>query len=274
MRDKPSVALIGAGAMGGALLRGWLAGGVIATSRSMVFDPAINDAMKALCETHGVALNPSLDDAIKAGVDAVVIAVKPQMASDVLGRFAELASQAVVISVMAGKSVASISAALGGAVKITRAMPNLPAAIGKGMTGLYAPDVVDDADRGMVETLMHAAGETVWVGAEAEIDLVTAISGSGPAYYFLLTEALTEAGEALGLSKEVAAKLATSTFIGAGALMETEARSPSQMRRAVTSPGGTTEAALNILDGDAKAFGRLVDEAVRAAAARARALTD
>ncbi len=274
MRDKPSVALIGAGAMGGALLRGWLAGGVIAPARSMVFDPAINDEMKALCETHGVALNPSLDDAVKAGVDAVVIAVKPQMASDVLGRFTALASRAVVISVMAGKSIAGISAALGGAAKITRAMPNLPAAIGKGMTGLYAPEAVDDAGRELVETLMRAAGETVWVSAEAEIDLVTAISGSGPAYYFLLTEALAEAGEALGLSKDTAAKLARATFIGAGALMDAETRSPAQMRRAVTSPGGTTQAALEILDGDAKALGRLVDEAVRAAAARARALTD
>ncbi|VAW06757.1 Pyrroline-5-carboxylate reductase [hydrothermal vent metagenome] len=274
MRDKPSVALIGAGAMGGALLHGWLAGGVIAPAHSVVFDPAINDEMKALCKTHGVALNPSLDDAIKAGVDAVVIAVKPQMASDVLGHFTGLASQAVVISVMAGKSVAGISAALGGAEKIARAMPNLPAAIGKGMTGLYAPDAVDDAGRVLVETLMCAAGETVWVSAEAEIDLVTAISGSGPAYYFLLTEALTEAGEALGLSKDTAAKLARATFIGAGALMDAETRSPSQMRRAVTSPGGTTQAALEILDGDAKVLGRLVEEAVRAAAARARALTD
>ncbi len=260
--------------MGGALLRGWLAGDVIAPSRSAVFDPAIGGEMKSLCASHGVALNPPLDDAIKAGVDAVVIAVKPQMASDVLGRFTELASQAVVISVMAGKSVAGISAALGGAVKIARAMPNLPVAIGKGMTGLYAPEAVDDAGRELVEVLMRAAGETVWVNAEAEIDLVTAISGSGPAYYFLLTEALIEAGEALGLSKDVAAKLARATFIGAGALMDAETRSPAQMRHSVTSPGGTTEAALNILDGDVKALGRLVDEAVRAAAARARDLSD
>ncbi len=273
MRQKPTVALIGAGAMGGALLRGWLAGGVITPAGSVVFDPAIGDEIKALCKTHGVTLNPPVDDADSSGVDAVVIAVKPQMAGDVLGRFADLARQAVVISVMAGKDIASISAALGGAEKITRAMPNLPAAIGKGVTGLYAPDAVDDVGRALVETLMRAVGETVWVSAEAEIDLVTAISGSGPAYYFLLTEALADAGEALGLSKDAAAKLARATLIGAGALMETETRSPAQMRRAVTSPGGTTEAALEILDGDAKALGRLVYEAVRAAVARARSLT-
>ncbi len=274
MRHKPSVALIGAGAMGGALLRGWLAGDVIAPSRSAVFDPAIDGEMKTLCASHGVAHNPPLDDVYKAGIDAVVIAVKPQMANEVLGQFAGLASQAIVISVMAGKTIAGISAALGGARKIARTMPNLPAAIGKGVSGLYAAEAVDDAGRDLVEVLMRAAGETVWVSAEADIDFVTAISGSGPAYYFLLTEALAEAGEALGLSKETAAKLARATFTGAGALMETEARSPAHIRRAVTSPGGTTEAALNILDGDAKALGRLVNEAVRAAAARARDLSD
>ncbi len=274
MTQRPSVALIGAGAMGGALLRGWLASGVIASSRSAVFDPAIGDEMTALCKTHGVALNPSVDDANKAGLDAVVIAVKPQMANAVLGRFTELARSAVVISIMAGKTVAGLSAVLGGARKIARAMPNLPAAIGKGVSGLYAPEAVDEADRALIDTLMRAAGETVWVTAEAEIDLVTAISGSGPAYYFLLTEALAEAGVALGLSKDTAAILAKATLTGAGALIETETRSPAQMRRAVTSPGGTTEAALNILDGDAKALGRLIDETVRAAAARARALTD
>jgi len=271
MTEKPSVALIGAGAMGGALLRGWLAGGVIAPARSAVFDPGASDEIKSLCTAHGVTLNAPVED-VRA--DAVVVAIKPQMVSEALGRFAGLANVAVVISVMAGKSVASVSAALGGAKKVARAMPNLPAAIGKGITGLYASSAVDDAGRALIEGLMSAAGEMVWVAKEEAIDFVTAVSGSGPAYYFLLTEALAEAGEELGLSKDAAAKLARATLTGAGALMEKEARSPAEMRRAVTSPGGTTEAALNIFDGDEKALRELVGKAVRAAAKRAGELTD
>lgn len=269
MTEKPTVALIGAGAMGGALLKGWLKAGSIDAARSAVFDPNAGEAIAELCVEHGAGLNP--DNA--GAFEALVVAVKPQVAEAVLPAYAPLAKRAVVISVMAGKSVASVAEALGGAAKVARAMPNLPAAIGKGVSGLYAPDAVDAREREMIETLMRAAGETVWTKSEDEIDAVTAVSGSGPAYFFLMTEALAQAGEALGLDPEAAARLALATLVGAGALMQAESRTPTEMRRAVTSPGGTTEAALSILDGDSGALRRLMKDAVAAAAKRAGELT-
>mgnify|MGYP003700663389 FL=1 len=235
MTEKPSVALIGAGAMGGALLKGWLAAGSINGAASAIFDPAADDEITSLCKQHKIVAN---SDAV-AEYDAVVIAVKPQIAADVLPAYAGLARNAIVISIMAGKSTVSISKALKGAGRIARAMPNLPAAIGKGVTGVYATPAVDECGRKLVESLMRAAGEVVWVKRETDIDIITAVSGSGPAYYFLLTEALAEAGEAVGLDKSTAAALARATLAGAGALIETETRAPADMRKAVTSPGGT-----------------------------------
>ncbi len=268
MTDSFSVALIGAGAMGGALLRGWLNAGPINSERSAVFDPAASDDIAALCKGRGVRVNPAIDGAF----DALVLAVKPQAAGEILPAYAGIARQAVVVSVIAGKNIAGVAKALGGAVKVARAMPNLPAAIGKGVSGLYAPEAIDENGRVLIETLMAAAGETIWVETEEQIDFVTAVSGSGPAYYFLLTEALAQAGEGLGLSKGAAARLARATLTGAGALLETETRGPEEMRRAVTSPGGTTEAALNILDGDGEALRKLIKTAVEAAAKRSAAL--
>lgn len=270
MTEKPSVALIGAGAMGGALLKGWLAAGSIDRASSAVFDPAIRDDIQSLCRRNKVAINLGAAE----HYDAVVIAIKPQMAADVLPEYAALAQNAIAVSVMAGKSIASVNDALGGAGRIARAMPNLPAAIGKGVTGLYAPSSIDARGRALVESLMRAAGEVVWVESEKDIDAVTAVSGSGPAYFFLLTEALAEAGEALGLDKSAAAALARATLAGAGVLIDAETRAPAEMRKAVTSPGGTTEAALKVFDGDEQALRALVRKAVAAAAKRAGELTD
>ncbi|MCK5745564.1 MAG: pyrroline-5-carboxylate reductase, partial [Oricola sp.] len=185
-----------------------------------------------------------------------------------------LAKDAIAISVMAGKSVASIQNMLNGAPRVARVMPNLPAAIRRGASGLYAPGAIDAKGRAIIETLMQAAGESVWVRSEQEIDYVTAVSGSGPAYYFLLTEALAEAGASLGLDRQAAAALARATLAGAGAMMDADPRAPAEMRKAVTSPGGTTEAALKIFDGDDAAMRKLVEKAVQAAAKRAGELTD
>lgn len=271
MMKKISVALIGAGSMGGALLKGWLANDTIDIDQSAVFDPGVSAELKALCAEHQLSLNPVIGS---VAPDAVLIAIKPQKADTLLPAYAALAENALNISVMAGKSIASISKALGGAARVARTMPNLPAAIGKGVTGLYAPDEIDAEGRAVIETLMAAAGETVWVNSEAQIDHVTAVSGSGPAYYFLLTEALAEAGEALGFDRAAAEKLALGTLTGAGALMAVETRTPAQMRSAVTSPGGTTEAALNVFDGKEQKMRMLVKEAVTAAARRAGELTE
>ncbi len=269
MMKKPSVALIGAGSMGGALLKGWVAGATIAASRSCVLDPNISDDIKALCAEHKVPVNQE-----NGPVDALVLAVKPQAAASVLPDYANIAKGAVVISVMAGKSIRTITSLLSDAPRVARVMPNLPAAVGKGVCGLYAPGNIDEAGRDLIETLMRAAGETVWVRTEQEIDLVTAVSGSGPAYYFLLTEALAEAGVSLGLEPDAAAALARATLSGVGALIEAETRTPSEMREAVTSPGGTTQAALKIFNGDDAALRKLVLAAVAAAAKRAAELTD
>lgn len=271
MANEISVALIGAGSMGGALLKGWLANKTIDVARSAVFDPGAGDEIKMLCAEHELPLNPSVDS---VAPDVLVLAVKPQKAIEVLPEYAKLAKNAICLSVMAGKSIASISSLLENARRVCRVMPNLPAAIGKGVSGLFAPDTIDAHGREQIEALMSAAGKTVWVARENHIDFVTAISGSGPAYFFLLTEALSEAGVSLGLDDDAAKKLALATLTGAGALMAAETRTVEEMRKAVTSPAGTTEAALRVFDGDERRMRALVKEAVAAAAERAGQLTD
>ena len=269
MNKKSSIALIGAGAMGGALLKGWIRDDSITPSQSAVFDPGLGEGMSALCREHAIAVNPMG----MGPFDAMIIAVKPQMAAKILPAHIGLAKDAIVISVMAGTSIENLSQMLAGATAIARAMPNLPAAVGRGVTGVFAGSAIDGAGRTMIDSLLRASGEVVWVDREEDINAVTAISGSGPAYYFLLTEALAQAGEGLGLSPDASAKLARATLCGAGALMDVETRSPEEMRHAVTSPGGTTQAALDILDGDAHALRTIMQQAVDAAMKRAQALT-
>ncbi len=264
-----AIGLVGAGAMGGALLNGWIDGGVMDPARSAVFEPAAGGDLHALSARVGFAINPDA-----AGpFDVLVLAIKPQMADEVLPLFAKAAEGAIAVSVMAGRSVASLGSLLGPQQKIARAMPNLPAMIGEGVSGLYAPDAINGAEREMVTRLLAAVGDAVWVDSEEALDFVTAISGSGPAYYFLLTEALAEAGAALGLSKADALKLAQGTAIGAGALMAQDERDPDALREAVTSPGGTTAAALDVFDGDSAPLRALVNKAAAAAAKRAKELS-
>lgn len=271
MKTQLSVALVGAGSMGGALLRGWLAAGTIDAEASSVVDPAADAAVKKLAREHRFALNPPLGD---INADALVVAVKPQAAASVLPAYGKIARSAIVISVMAGTSLATLARILASPPRVARAMPNLPASLGAGVTGLYAPATLNVGGRDIVDRLMAAVGETVWVDSEKEIDFVTAVSGSGPAYFFLLTEALAEAGAALGLDKAAALKLARATASGAGAMLARDPRAPADMRKAVTSPAGTTAAALKVFDGDDKALRGLVKAAVAVAAKRAGELTD
>lgn len=270
MNEKISVGLVGAGSMGGALLSAWIDRSVIDASRSAVFEPAPLAAIAALAERTGIALNPDPD---RVRLDALVVAVKPQSAAEALPRFAGLAARTLVISIMAGKSIAAIGRALGGAGRIVRAMPNLPAAAGAGATALCGGRALADEDRHRAERLMAAAGAAIWVDSEDAIDWATAVSGSGPAYFFLLAEALAEAGARLGLGPDAAMGLARATLVGAGRLAERDPRGLADLRRAVTSPGGTTEAALKVLDGDARHVRTLMIEAVAAAARRAGELT-
>lgn len=271
MTRKISVALIGAGSMGGALLRGWIEKSVIDCAASAVFDPAPATWLPEAAARHGISLNPNV-----AGRrhDALVIAVKPQAAAGVLPQFSALAADGLAISVMAGKGLAGVRSALSGARKIVRAMPNLPAAVGAGVTALYAPPEIDAKDRAVSETLMRAVGEVIWVDDEGAIDAVTAISGSGPAYFFLLAEALAEAARALGLNEKAATILARATLAGAGAVAAADARTLADLQRAVTSPGGTTEAALKVFDGDDQAMRKIVIKAAMAAKQRATDLAD
>lgn len=271
MDKKISVALVGAGSMGGALLRAWLAEGVIEANRSAVFEPSPTDWLIEAAAEHGFAVNPPSFD---RAVDFLVVAVKPQAAADVLAPFAPLARTAIVLSVMAGKSIKAIERLTQGATRIVRAMPNLPAAVGAGVSGLYAPLAVTAADRAAAERLMRAVGEVVWVDSEAAIDAVTAVSGSGPAYFFLLGEALADAGRKAGLPEATARRLARATLVGAGAYVGADPRDLADLRRAVTSPGGTTEAALGVLDAEDDGLRALVEDAVSAACRRAAALTE
>lgn len=268
MSMEPSVALIGAGSMGGALLRGWLEAGSVATSKTAVFDPNPPQPISDLCIKSGISINPKGTSSF----DVVVLAVKPQIAGKVLPDYAAITKKAIIASVIAGLSLDTIAGLVDSSAKLSRAMPNLPAAIGKGVTGIYAQDTLTQNDRAIIDHLLSAVGQTVWVDNENGIDLVTAISGSGPAYFFLLAEAMEEAGLALGLTPEQSAILARATLAGAGTLIDQETRTVAEMRKAVTSPGGTTEAALNVFDGDGQALRKLAKEATKAAADRAAEL--
>ncbi len=263
----PKVALIGAGAMGGALLKGWIDKRAIDAAASAVFEPDPSAALQATARDAAIMLNPP----ISPRFDAVVLAVKPQSLSDA-APYAPMAQNAVVISVLAGRSIASVSSVLG-TTRIIRAMPNLPSMVGAGAAGLYAPPAVSGDDRRIARTLMEAVGEAVFVDSEAAIDAVTAISGSGPAYFFLLSEALEEAALALGLPAESAAALARQTLVGAGAVIAADDRNAAALRKAVTSPGGTTEAALKVLDSEDKIVRKLIKDAAAAAFRRAQELT-
>ena len=270
MSDLPrSVLLAGAGKMGGALLRGWLdkglrAGGIV------VVDPQPSDDLRHLSVERGFALNPDL--ATLAPPDVLVLAVKPQMLTSVAPAFAGMGLEAtVVVSIMAGKTIADISAQLP-ARAVVRAMPNTPAAVGRGITGAFANGRVSAPQQAMTHALLACVGPVEWLDREALIDAVTAVSGSGPAYVFLVTECLAEAARTLGLDPALAERLARATVEGAGALMMAEPGiGADQLRRDVTSPAGTTAAALDVFHAD-DALKSLMVKAVTAARDRAIAL--
>jgi pyrroline-5-carboxylate reductase len=268
-----SVLLVGAGRMGGALLKGWLAGGRGA-ERIFVQEPSPPPDVAALIADAGIATGspPAMD----APPDVIVLAVKPQMMDAVLPGVAPLAGPGtVVLSIAAGRSIASMAGHFPLEMAIVRAMPNTPAAIGRGITALHANPNATAVQRAECEALLRAAGETVWVAEESLIDAVTAVSGSGPAYIFLLAECLAEAGRAAGLDADLAARLARATVSGAGELLHRSPLDPAELRRNVTSPGGTTEAALRVLMGENGApapMEELMTRAVAAALRRAREL--
>jgi pyrroline-5-carboxylate reductase len=259
--------LIGAGKMGSALLEGWLRLG-LDPKNIAVIEPAVPPHIAALTQ-RGLQLNPRLQ-ALKNAA-AIVLAVKPQVAPQAVPPLAPLVGPTtVVVSIMAGRTLKFLSDALAKPCAIVRAMPNTPAAIGRGIT-VAVPLHANDAQRVLADRLLAATGAVEWTADEALMDAVTAVSGSGPAYIFLLAEALTRAGIAAGLPSDLAAKLARETVTGAGELLHRSPLDPAALRENVTSPGGTTAAALAVLMGK-DGLAALMEKAVAAATARSREL--
>jgi pyrroline-5-carboxylate reductase len=272
LRDLPGLlVLVGAGKMGGALLEGWLRLG-LDPKRVAVLEPQASPQISALAQ-RGLQLNP--DTHALANAAAIVVAVKPQVAAQVLPLLAPMIGPStVVVSIMAGRTLQFIAGALKRASNkscaVVRAMPNTPAAIGRGIT-VAVPRHASDAQRALADRLLAATGSVEWVEDEALMDAVTAVSGSGPAYVFLLAEALSQAAVAAGLPPALAARLARETVAGAGELLRRAELDAAELRRNVTSPGGTTAAALDVLmAGDGLAA--LLTRAVAAATARSREL--
>jgi pyrroline-5-carboxylate reductase len=259
-----TIALAGAGKMGGAMLSGWLAQG-LAPGRVVVIEPTPSPEINALA-ARGVRLNPK--DA--GAIETLVLAVKPQLFRDASVALKPLVTPStLVVSIMAGMTTAAISQACGGAV--VRAMPNTPAAIGRGITVAVSAKNVSHAQRATADALLRATGSVEWVDDETLIDAVTAVSGSGPAYVFLLAEELARAGIEAGLPAELATKLARETVAGSGELLHRSDQSAETLRQNVTSPGGTTAAALNVLMGK-DGLQQLMIRAVAAATARSKEL--
>ncbi|MEX1286768.1 MAG: pyrroline-5-carboxylate reductase [Acidimicrobiia bacterium] len=260
-----TVAVIGVGAMGTALVRGLEAAGW------QKLDLRLADARVERVGELGAAGHLAWTDPTIAAESArvVVVAVKPDVVADVLAELAPVLGPGhVIVSIAAGVRIATIEAHLPG-VPVVRAMPNTPALVGAGITGYAAGSAASEDDVAAAAAVLSALGETVPVD-EADLDAVTAVSGSGPAYVFLLTEALEEAARAEGLDPGAAAALARQTVVGAGSLLAADTAKPEELRRRVTSPGGTTEAALRSFEQDG--FRRIVRSAVHAARTRSEEL--
>ena len=262
--------LVGAGKMGSAMLDGWIARGLNPKKLSII-EPQPHKSIKALAR-RGVTLNVKPGPKGKADAAAIVIAVKPQTAPTAvppLGLY--VGRSTLVLSIMAGRTIGSIEKALPSGVAIVRAMPNTPAAIGRGISVAVANGKVSARQRKLATDLLAAIGKVEWVTQEALLDAVTALSGSGPAYIFLLCEAMTKAGIAAGLPADLAARLARETVAGSGELLHRSDLDAATLRQNVTSPGGTTAAALAVLMGPG-GFDELLTKAIAAATRRSREL--
>jgi pyrroline-5-carboxylate reductase len=262
----PPILLVGGGKMGGAMLSGWRERGL---APSVVVDPAAGAGVLA---RENVRVVPGPDAIPKDFVPAcVVLAVKPQMAAEVLPKYAPYAGQAVVLSIMAGQTLGTINRLLGTKAPVVRAMPNTPAAIRQGITVACAAAGVTPSQRELCDRLLAAVGKVAWVEREALLDAVTAVSGGGPAYVFLLAELLERAAKEQGIPADLARLLARQTVSGSGALLQASEEDAAELRRAVTSPKGTTERALAVLMAQ-DAWPELISRAIAAATARSREL--
>ncbi len=264
----PPILLVGCGRMGSAMLSGWREQGL---SASFAVDPSPAAAEQAGPDLTVVG---ELSD-IPAGFApaAVVLAVKPQNAAAVLPLYAKFGDKAVFLSIMAGRTMGGIQALLGGGAAVVRAMPNTPAAVRQGMTVCCPAPAVSQAQRDLCDRLLRAIGLVEWVDDEGLLDAVTAVSGSGPAYVFLLAELMEAAARQQGIPPAMARTLARQTVAGSGALLAASKEEASQLRVGVTSPGGTTEAALRVLMAD-DAWPKAVAQAIEDATKRSRELAN
>lgn len=256
--------ILGCGKMGSAMLAGWLGQG-LAPGAVWVLDPEPSDWVRGT----GVQVNAGVPERPAVAV----IAVKPQMMGEALPAMAALGNgDTLFVTVAAGTPIATYEAVLGVGTPVIRAMPNTPAAVGQGITAIIGNAQVTDGQMDLAETLLSAVGEVVRLDGEGQMDAVTAVSGSGPAYVFHLIETMAAAGEAEGLSPELALRLARATVAGAGALAMASEEGPAQLRRNVTSPNGTTQAALEVLMDEDSGLPGLMRRAVARAAERSREL--
>ena len=262
------IVLVGAGNMGAALLEGWLRAGLDGANVTVV-DPGLSDERAAEWRGQGVRVEAAAVSAPQAP-DLLFLAVKPQIMDAVLGEVRPLVGAGTVVaSVAAGVTLVRLREGLGETARCVRVMPNTPAQVGRGASVCCATPDVDESRRTALSTLLQTVGTVEWIADEALMDAVTAVSGSGPAYVFRMTEALAEAGTKAGLPADLAARLALATVGGAGELMHRSDEPPASLRRSVTSPGGTTEAALAVLEAE---LPDLMARAVDAAARRSREL--
>lgn len=259
--------LVGCGKMGSAMLEGWLAQGLVASNVYIVEQP---EAAEKLQTSYGINGITDVKDVPKDFSPQVVLfAVKPQVLPDVIDAYKPLArAETVFLSVAAGKTIEFFTSHLGENARIVRAMPNTPAAVSRGMTVMCSTENVSIAQCNMCETLLKTVGLVSWVEDESLMDAVTALSGSGPAYIFHLVEAMAQAGETAGLPAEQAMLLARQTVVGAGFLLDSSEETAATLRQNVTSPGGTTAAALNVLMDQKSGLPELMTRAVEAARKR------
>ena len=264
--------LIGAGKMGSALLAGWLERG-LDPKTIFVQDPGPSDELISLQRRKHFDVGAEASS-LPSAPAVMVLAVKPQIMDDVLPFLAPLVARSTVtLSIAAGRTLASMERHLGGGAAIVRAMPNTPASIGRGITVACANANVTPAQKTKCDELLQAAGGVAWTKEEATLDPVTAVSGSGPAYVFLLAECLEEAGVQAGLDRRLARRLARETVSGAGELLRRSEMPAAELRKNVTSPGGTTAAALEVLMGGEDGLKQLLIRAVNAATERSRELS-
>jgi len=267
--DAPLL-LAGAGNMGYALLSGWLDRG-LDPARIIVQDPAPSPPVRERLSAQGILLRAEIGSLPEAPA-VLLVAVKPQVMDHVFPKLARLAGdKTVVVSIAAGRRIAGFEAHLRKGTSVVRAMPNMPASVGRGITVATGNGHVTAAQRETCDQLLGAVGEVAWVDDEGFMDAVTAVSGSGPAYVFYLAECLAEAGIKAGLEPELAQQLARRTVAGAGELLHRSDLAPARLRQDVTSPGGTTFAALEVLMAE-NGLAKLMTEAVAAAARRSREL--